>query len=205
MISNLFLGRHALPITNERVAVQLEEKLVQPHSGLFVVFEHRDIDWPSFYVHRTTLENAGPEPETPPEILEYFAESHWNHFVWIPSRVAGGAIEPFTMQYAHELRHYCQGLDPEHVRSARKFLNQLRRNGWTPLLKFEAHPNEFDAHRSAVRVFQEILGPEALRDYIARESEQEEMARFYKRLMVLFIQWEQSSFADAHAGRGVGS
>lgn len=201
MASNQFRGRQWLPAKHARIADQLEQKFAKRDSGLLVVFETREVTWPStssavpFYVSRVALENDRPEPETPFEILEYFHEMNWDHFIWMPLHIVHGDEVTFTMQYAHELQHYRQRLDPEIIRTARVFLNTLRRNGWTPLLDFENKPDEFDAHRNAVLVFEEIHGTETLAKYITRESRNSKIiARFYSRLFELMDEWKRYSF-----------
>lgn len=191
MLPNRSKGRSELPSINSRIAHLLEQKHVKENSGLFVVFEQRHIEWPSFspakpfYVSRTALENDGPEPETPPEILGYFSQPDWNHFIWLPNDVSHGDVAAFTMQYAHELRHYCQRLNPSLVQSTKKFLDSKKRKGWMPFLKFENDAAEFDAHENALRCFEDIHGFQALQDFVSQASQNEMMKHFYERLFAL--------------------
>jgi hypothetical protein len=90
------------------------------------------------------------------------------------------------MQYAHELRHYCQGLDTNLARPIKSFLDSKKRKGWVPHFKAEKDASEFDADESACRCFVNIHGSQALKDFVSIEAALDpSKGQYYERLFAL--------------------
>ena len=60
-------------------------------------------------------------------------------------------------------------------------MRHLKDQGFVPVIEMEAQPDEFDAHRVAVEIFESIHGRNALDAYVSLESSDPKMANFYKR------------------------
>lgn len=199
-IPDRFTGRELLSPETRRNAERVEERLFTSKTGLHVVFESRPINGPTnnecnaFHVARTTFErnsfgeNRTKEIEnTTPEILEYLHSPQWTFFIWIPKNVAGGNSQKFAMQYAHELAHHRQNLDHSVLVKPKEFLKSWRKSHF-PQTEAERKPDEFDAHRVALREFENIFGHNALQSYI--DGQCPKMREFFVRFNKLLQEYE---------------
>lgn len=193
MTENRFRGRELLPEGTLQVAALVESGFVEENSGLYIVFENRVIDWPGshrvepFTVARHDFDRDGAEDGMPQEVMARLSESGWERLVWIPVEVAHGDLYRFTIRYAHELQHYRQLLGvAESLSKVRDFLSRRRREGFTPTLKGEEDPREFDADVIAFDTFEAIHGRVTLQNFIEREAAVDPLMRnFYHRVLPL--------------------
>ena len=190
MRQNRFRGRELLPEGNLHIAAQIESRLVEESSGLYVVFENNEIVWPRlphvepFTVARHDFDREGPEDGMPQEVVALL-ESGWERLVWMPVEVAHGDLMQFTIRYAHELQHYRQLLGEESLSKVRNFLSKIRREGFAPTIKTEKDPVEFDADVVAFNIFEAIHGRVALQNYIESESADSVMRNFFYHVLPL--------------------
>lgn len=108
-------------------------------------------------------------------------------FIWIPKNVADGNSRKFAMQYAHELAHHRQNLDRSVLVKPKEFLKSWRRSH-SRQTEAERKPDEFDAHRVALREFENIFGHNALQSYI--DGQCPKMQEFFARLNKLLQEYE---------------
>lgn len=197
-IPDRITGRKFLSPETRRNTELVEERLYISNTGLHVVFESRPINGPTknecnaFHLDRPTFERDSQArtediENTTPEILEYLSSPQWNFFIWIPKNVSYGDSQKFAMQYAHELAHHRQNLDRSILAKPKAFLKSWRRSH-SLQMEAERKPNEFDAHRVALREFENIFGHNALQSYI--DSQCPKMREFFARLNKLIQEYE---------------
>jgi hypothetical protein len=199
-IPNRFTGRELLSPETRRNAELVEERLFVLNTGLHVVFESRRINGPTknecnaFHVAHATFErnslseNRTEEIEnTTPEILEYLHSPQWTFFIWIPKNVTEGNSQTFAMHYAHELAHHRQNLDRSVLVNPKEFLKSWKKSH-SPQMEAERNPDELDAHRVALREFENIFGRNALQSYI--DGLCPKMQGFFARLKKLLQEYE---------------
>jgi hypothetical protein len=190
-----FTGREVLPKLTRCNAELIEERLYVANTGLHVVFESRPVKGPtanectSFHVARSALERDGLEENTTEEITVYLRDANWTFFIWIPKDVAHGDSRKFAMQYAHELAHHRQHLDPNILVKPKAFLRSWKKHH-SPHNEAEKRADEMDAHKVVLGVFENIFGEEGLQSYIKEQSRDSRMANFFARLNALLREYE---------------
>jgi len=177
---------------------KVEERLITPDSGLYVVFEKTQFEltgFPdeAFYTDKKDRYDPAPRP------IEEYLSRNFEHFIWIPRWLVEGPEQRLIFRFAHECQHYRQSLDQFHKKRNQDFHDFLYQKGWRPnQLVVEKNWEEFDADREAYQTFVAVYGIDKWKEFVRSESENPKERDHFISLNSLLEKW--SAYESKYLG-----